>query len=350
MTTIEKEIFKRKRIRNELLAAYGFHEDGSGFVYAESMMDGSFTAEIRIDADGGISGKVIDAETGEEYTNYRTGNTAGSFSGKVREEYTGILEDIAEKCCTKEAFIFPQSNRIAEEIGRRYGVLPEFLWSRFPGYGVFRHEAGGKWFGIIMNIGKEKLIPDETGEIEVLNIKLDKQVPSYLRKEHIYPSWHLSKKSWVTVILDDSLSDEEILNLVDISYKNASAAGEWIIPANPKYYDVVNAFNDTDTILWKQSSNIHPGDIVYLYVAAPYSAVLFACEVTETDIPYTFRNKDLSMKKVMRIRLLHRYDKKLFTFAVLGRYGINAVRGPRRITKKLSSDLKAEYKEKEIKN
>lgn len=350
MTTIEKEIFKRKRILKELLVPYGFIEESSGFAYSKSMMDGSFTAEIRVGAEGRITGKVIDAETGEEYTNYRTGNTAGSFSGKVREEYTGILEDIAEKCCVKEFFIEPQSNRIAEEIGRRYGVLPEFLWSRFPGYGVFRHEAGGKWFGIIMNIGKEKLIPDENGEIEVLNIKLDKQVPSYLRKEHIYPSWHLSKKNWVTVILDDSLKDEEILELVDISYQNASAVSEWIIPANPKYYDVVNAFNDTDTILWKQSSNIHPGDIVYLYVAVPYSAVLFACEVTETDIPYSFRNENVSMKKVMRIRLLHRYDKDKFTFAVLGTYGINAVRGPRRIPEKLSRDLKAEYSERQIKN
>ncbi len=29
-------------------------------------------------------------------------------------------------------------------------------------------------------------------------------------------------------------------------------AKEWIIPANPKYYDIEHAFDDTDEINWKQ--------------------------------------------------------------------------------------------------
>lgn len=36
----------------------------------------------------------------------------------------------------------------------------------------------------------------------------------------IYPSYHLSKKSWISIILDDTLSDKEIMNLVDLSYDN----------------------------------------------------------------------------------------------------------------------------------
>ena len=69
-----------------------------------------------------------------------------------------------------------------------------------------------------MNIDKSKIIPEESGEIEVLNIKLDDDVQNYLGVEGIYPSYHLSKKSWVTIILDNTLSDKEIMNLIDISY------------------------------------------------------------------------------------------------------------------------------------
>ena len=45
-----------------------------------------------------------------------------------------------------------------------------------------------------MNIDKSKLIPEKTGEIEILNVKLDEKVPIYLEQKGIYPSYHLSKK------------------------------------------------------------------------------------------------------------------------------------------------------------
>ncbi len=34
---------------------------------------------------------------------------------------------------------------------------------------------------------------------------------------------------------------------------------EWIVPANPKYYDIEHAFDDTDEIDWKQGTRIKVG-------------------------------------------------------------------------------------------
>ena len=45
------------------------------------------------------------------------------------------------------------------------------------------------------------------------------------------------------------------------------------------------AFEEAEEILWKQGSGIKKGDTVFLYVAAPVSAILYRCLVTETDIP-----------------------------------------------------------------
>lgn len=125
----------------------------------------------------------------------------------------------------------------------------------------------------------------------------------YLKQRGIYPAYHLSKKSWISIILDNTLSDDEIMKLIDISYENSDIKGEWIVPANPEYYEVINAFNDRDIIAWKQSNNIMKGDIVYLYVAKPYSAIMFKCEVLETNIPYEYENENLSIKRVMKIKL-----------------------------------------------
>ena len=113
---------------------------------------------------------------------------------------------------------------------------------------------------------------------------------------------------------------------------------EWIIPSNPKYYDIIHAFDETDTIDWKQGAGIKKGDTVFVYVGAPVSAVLYKCMVTETDIPYQYQDGKLSIRALMKIQLLKRYAPDRFTFEVLkSEYGIFAVRGPRGIPDSLSA-------------
>ena len=116
---------------------------------------------------------------------------------------------------------------------------------------------------------------------------------------------------------------------------------EWIIPANPNYYDIIHAFDDKDEIDWKQGAGIKTGDTVFMYVGAPVSAILYKCKVTETDIPYHYEDENLTIKALMKIKLLKRYRPEQFTFEVLKEeYGIFAIRGPRGITNSLSEALK----------
>lgn len=113
----------------------------------------------------------------------------------------------------------------------------------------------------------------------------------------------------------------------------------WLTPANPKYYDIMHAFNATDTIIWKQSSNIKPSDIVWLYVTSPVKAIIYQCQVLEVNIPYDYQNKNLSINKVMKIRKIKTYAKNQFTFKKLMTYGIKAVLSPRHLPDKLRQDL-----------
>ena len=77
-----------------------------------------------------------------------------------------------------------------------------------------------------------------------------------------------------------------------------------------------------------------------MYVGAPISAILYKCKVTETDIPYQYQDENLTIKALMKIRLLKRYDPDCFTFEVLKtEYGIFAVRGPRGVPNSLSAVL-----------
>ncbi len=340
--SIEENIFKRKVLNTEKLIPFGFTKEGKTYVYSKKFMNDSFRADVIINQEGNVEGKVYDLDLNEEYTNFRIEDAIGEFVNTVKEEYIKILKDIAENCFEEEYFIYEQSNRITKLIKEKYNVSPEFLWEKFPNHGVFRNSRSTKWFGAILNIDKSKIISNAKGEIELLNVKLDDQVEKYINKEGIYPAYHFSKKNWISIILDDTLSDKEIMKLIEISYENSNIKGEWLIPANPKYYDIMNAFNNTDIITWKQSNKIMKGDIIYLYIAEPYSAIMFKCEAIETGIPYEFKNKNLCIKQAMKIRLIKRYNQNEWTFKKLKEYGIKAIRSPRSITNKLSKALNKE--------
>ena len=77
------------------------------------------------------------------------------------------------------------------------------------------------------------------------------------------------------------------------------------------------------------------------YVGAPYSAILYQCKAVETGIPYSYADGNVRMDHVMKIRRTHCYLPDQFTFAVLKRFGVNAVRGPRRMPGSLLKELVA---------
>ena len=49
----------------------------------------------------------------------------------------------------------------------------------------------------------------------------------------------------------------------------------FLVPSNPKYYDIIGAFEKADEIDWKQGRGMRAGDIAFMYVAATYSTFFF---------------------------------------------------------------------------
>lgn len=215
---IEKEIFKRMKLNVETLIPYGFTSSENVYKYSKTFMD-SFQVNIIIDTKGNVTGKIVDLSVDEEYINFRIESQNGKFVHRVREEYKSILEDIKDHCFEKRYFITEQANRIAEKIIEKYHNEPEFPWKKSPGNGIFRNPNDKKWYGLIMNIDKSKIDKKCTGEIEVINVKLDVEIiPKLLKKKGFYPAYHMNKKNWITIILDDTLTDDEIMRYIHMSH------------------------------------------------------------------------------------------------------------------------------------
>lgn len=227
---LENEIFKKAKPDLSKIKKYGFilvpHTDKNTaeFVFEKEFMNGEFKCIIKIDKNGGVSGKVYDTANGEEYLPLRKEYQTDGFSSNVRAEYENILKDILNNCFNQEYFISKQANRICDLIYQKYNVAPDFPWKgqkTASDAAVFRKEAGGKWFGLIMNVKKNKIIPEAKGNIDIINLKLENnKIQNLIKKEGFYPAYHMNKKYWITIALDDTLPDEEIMKYIIESFQN----------------------------------------------------------------------------------------------------------------------------------
>ena len=93
------------------------------------------------------------------------------------------------------------------------------MWKKFPSDAVFKNPDTNKWYGVIMNIKRSKIDNKSDEYIDIMNIKLDKaKVWELLHQNGFYPAWHMNKKSWITIVMDDTLKDNEIINYIHISH------------------------------------------------------------------------------------------------------------------------------------
>lgn len=105
-------------------------------------------------------------------------------------------------------------------IKERYDVEDEYPWLKYPGHAVFRHLDNRKWFALVMSIPQQKLGLPGNEMIDVVNVKCDPALIGALQREPgIFPAYHMNKANWLTLALDGSLEEDNLLWLLDMSYQ-----------------------------------------------------------------------------------------------------------------------------------
>lgn len=104
-------------------------------------------------------------------------------------------------------------------IENEYGIKPDNPWPKYPEDEVLRHPANNKWFALVMAVSRRHLGFDSDEVIDVVNVKCDPALgASYRREAGILPAYHMNKDKWLTLLLDGTVPDEMIKELVDISF------------------------------------------------------------------------------------------------------------------------------------
>ncbi len=216
-----ESIFHHKKRIPRKLTVYGFLEENGQILYREDILNGEFTLTVRILEDETVDTDLIEKENGEPYVLYKT-NASGTFVGEVRTAVGQVLEEIAEHCYETVVFRSRQAQMVIEFIRNTYGDELEFLWSKSPGNAVWRRKDSQKWYGTILTIAGNKVGLETSDIVEIIDLRMKKeQAEEVLARKHYYPGWHMNKKSWYTIVLDGSVSDEELLRGIQESYELA---------------------------------------------------------------------------------------------------------------------------------
>ena len=210
------EIFKAYQFNSKKAKEYGFIENQGVWTYSSTILQGDFLMMVTVE-DGDLSFQVYDQETGELYPQVHMESMRGTFVGTVREACLEVLYSIRKACFEVQEFLCPQTKRIMAFVQEKYGNQLEYLWEKSPDTAVLRHEDNQKWYAILMRIPWDRLDKGREGLVEAVNLKHD-QVADLLSQNGIYPAFHMNKRYWISLPLDDTLTDEKVLEFFEGSW------------------------------------------------------------------------------------------------------------------------------------
>lgn len=208
----------------EKLMSYGFNKTKEGYIYKRDY-DFQFSIHILLKGDK-VKVDVID--------NYFDGDIYIGWidpEEKMSEDFIGskisayikeLLFDIRKNCFIKDNSKISQIDRINELIRSYFKIDISYPFKDYPTYYAYRCKKNDKWFCLFMDVKREKLVPDSDKRIvEVINLKADKDEISSgkIFIDSIYPAYHMSKKNWISIILDDTLKDDVIFSYIKDSYR-----------------------------------------------------------------------------------------------------------------------------------
>lgn len=214
-----ENLLKNRKIDFKKLLEYGFIKKENQYEYKTALIKNEFDLVVTFSNDSKLDTKVIDLMSNDEYLLVKIPNATGEYVGKVREAYINKLSEIINQCSEIEVFKSNQAKQVIKYVKEKYGNEPEFLWKKFAGNAVFRHKENNKWYGVLLTISRRKLGLDSDELVDIIDLKiLPENIEKIIDNEKYFLGYHMNKKHWFSIILDDSVRIEEIFKFIDISY------------------------------------------------------------------------------------------------------------------------------------
>lgn len=204
------------------LLKFGFEKSGDEYVYHTAVLDGQFELCVKVSAAGGLRDSLTELSTGDIYSLHLVEDACGEFVGKVRKAREEALGRIYSDCFYREVFSSAGAKAIIGFASDTFGDGLEFLWDKLPDAAVLRRKDTRKWYAVFMRIARRRLGLEGDGVTEIVDVRHNlTEDSSLLDGKRFLAGYHMNKKSWMTIILDGSVPEEELLSFIKSSYDSA---------------------------------------------------------------------------------------------------------------------------------
>ena len=218
MATVRCE---KKRVNMSKLSQFGFEPNQNGqYQFRTLIMQGQFEMIIELNTDGSLNTILTDTTTSEVYVLHLTSQVHGQFVGQVAQAYQDVLYNIEQHCYDNDVFQSTPERKLIAQVKAVYGDNLEFLWPKFPQNAVWRRSDTHKWYGALLTVTSDKLaLPGATHVVTVLDLRARPEDLSMLIDgQHYLPGYHMNKKHWYSILLDDVVPLATIMDDVKVSY------------------------------------------------------------------------------------------------------------------------------------
>ena len=203
---------EKYRLSDDILINFGFHFEENTLVFKKNILNDTFRMEIKlISTDFEI--EVYDLDFNEVYSLFSVDSASGEIVTAIREE----VKDVLEKILCLENVIYEDVLRYVKE---RYNSTTVKPFKTNPDIKALVTPKG-KWYALFLDVEYNKLKKDSlvNSKVKVINLKhISSKISTITDDRNIFPSYHMNKNHWISVVLDNNIDIEYVKELIELSY------------------------------------------------------------------------------------------------------------------------------------
>lgn len=161
-----------------------------------------------------LTADVYDSNFDDKYVPYYISTVKGKYSIEIKEEIDCLLHDIVKECF--------QNVRVRDQViqyaQKQYETIIDRPWEKYPDHIVLRNNKQ-KWYALFTTIPCSSLGGEKEEEVDVINLKNTPQkIEKLINYQLYFPAYHMNKKHWITVVLNQDTDMKTLYKLIEESY------------------------------------------------------------------------------------------------------------------------------------
>ena len=208
------DVFDKGKLNIDNLIFYGFKKGNVSYEYKKNLNEDLYVL-FKVNEKSFIYDVYDNFDN--LYLPFNVKENYGSYVLSIKDKVEKIKEDIINKCFSKDDF----KSMILSYVHKTYHTKEEYPWKDMKEY--FTLKVNNKWYLLYMNIPYKSINKDKEGKVDVINVKLmPNEIENLIDYKTYYPAYHMNKKYWMTIVLDNNAQFEIVKSLIDRSYEIVS--------------------------------------------------------------------------------------------------------------------------------